>query len=229
MQIVDACTPEELEENETYYTVPLYTKPDTERQPLMDKQITEMTNEITETKQQALRNKYPKLFPYPCEISCDDGWFNILESICFLINERVTRSRNIRARDLQFNRALVRGIRGDTKGLLWYYAGNDPVQTWHTKEIDRALAEQRFITEKTACPKVTVLQVKEKFGGLRFYYAGGDDYVYGVVNMAECQSVVTCEVCGNHGKRRSGGWVKTLCDTHAKESDYDLNNVEIDV
>jgi hypothetical protein len=42
MQIVDACTPEELEEGETYYTVPLYTKPDTERQPLTDKQITEI-------------------------------------------------------------------------------------------------------------------------------------------------------------------------------------------
>jgi hypothetical protein len=25
----------------------------------------------------------------------------------------------------------------------------------------------------------------------------------------------TCEVCGQPGKRREGGWIKTLCDEHA--------------
>ena len=55
-------------------------------------------------------------------------------------------------------------------------------------------------------------QVKEKFGGLRFYVDNCDDYVQGVVAMAESMSYRICEVCGNVGTRRGGGWIKTLCD-----------------
>jgi len=65
--------------------------------------------------------------------------------------------------------------------------------------------------------QVVVEQCKEKFGTLRFYYDGGDEYINGLVSMAESMSEVTCEVCGNPGKRRSGGWIKTLCDHHHEE------------
>jgi hypothetical protein len=44
--------------------------------------------------------------------------------------------------------------------------------------------------------QVVVAQVKEKFGGLRFYYDGGDEYVDGLVSMAEMWAERTCEVCG---------------------------------
>jgi hypothetical protein len=60
-------------------------------------------------------------------------------------------------------------------------------------------------------PQVTLDQVKEKFGTLRFYYTGGDDYIRGMVTMAEAMSGVTCEGCGNPGERHGGGWVRTLC------------------
>ena len=33
--------------------------------------------------------------------------------------------------------------------------------------------------------QVTLDQVKSKFGGLRFYYTGGDDYISGMVSLAE--------------------------------------------
>ena len=42
-------------------------------------------------------------------------------------------------------------------------------------------------------PQVTLDQVKEKFGTLRFYYSGGDDYISGLVSMAESMTGVTCE------------------------------------
>jgi len=64
-------------------------------------------------------------------------------------------------------------------------------------------------------------QVKEKYGTLRFYYYGGDDYIDGVVAMAEYLSGVTCETCGAPGKTRDGDWVRTLCDEHAKEQGYE--------
>jgi hypothetical protein len=60
-------------------------------------------------------------------------------------------------------------------------------------------------------PQVTLDQVKEKFGTLRFYYTGGDDYIRGLVSMAESMSAITCESCGNPGKQTHGGWIKTTC------------------
>ena len=60
--------------------------------------------------------------------------------------------------------------------------------------------------------QVTLDQVKEKFGTLRFYYSGGDDAIDGMVRMAESMTGVTCEECGNVGERRGGGWVHTYCE-----------------
>ena len=66
-------------------------------------------------------------------------------------------------------------------------------------------------------PQVTVDQVKEKFGTLRFYYTGGDDYIDGLVSMAESMSGITCEQCGNPGSTLGRGWLTTLCEKHAEE------------
>ena len=63
-------------------------------------------------------------------------------------------------------------------------------------------------------PQVTVTQIKEKFGGLRFYYDGGDDEISGMVTMAAAWASHACEECGSQGVLRHGGWLKTLCDTH---------------
>ena len=63
-------------------------------------------------------------------------------------------------------------------------------------------------------PQVTVTQIKEKFGGLRFYYDGGDEYISGLVTMAAGWASHACEECGSQGVLRHGGWLKTLCNTH---------------
>ena len=65
--------------------------------------------------------------------------------------------------------------------------------------------------------QVTVAQIKEKFGGLRFYYDGGDEQIRGMVSMAESWAARSCEECGAPGKSREGGWIKTLCDHHEAE------------
>jgi hypothetical protein len=61
-------------------------------------------------------------------------------------------------------------------------------------------------------------QVKEKYGGLRIYFSGGDNYVDGLVGMAEEYSYKVCEVCGNAGKPNKGGWITTLCENCRKET-----------
>ena len=67
--------------------------------------------------------------------------------------------------------------------------------------------------------QVVVAQIKEKFGGLRFYYDGGDDRVQGMVSMAESWADKSCEKCGAPGTSGGKGWIKTLCPTHRAEAD----------
>lgn len=76
---------------------------------------------------------------------------------------------------------------------------------------------QSHLDWKPEIPQVEAQQVKEKFGALRFYVQGGDDYTQGIIAMAEQMSGKVCEECGAPGESRSGGWVRTLCDTHEKE------------
>lgn len=55
-------------------------------------------------------------------------------------------------------------------------------------------------------------QVKEKFGGLRAYYCGGNDAVSKLIRDAENDSYNICESCGTRDNVTvEGGWVKALC------------------
>lgn len=80
-----------------------------------------------------------------------------------------------------------------------------------------------YMPRTAQVPQVVASQIKEKYGTLRFYYSGGDSYVSGVIAMAEYMSGMTCEVCGAPGKVLGGGWVRTLCKTHADEQGYDYS------
>lgn len=70
-------------------------------------------------------------------------------------------------------------------------------------------------------------QVKEKFGGLRWYYGLDAEqvserklanrYISEAVRKAEAESFLTCEICGTAGSVRPGFYrKKTLCDEHVK-------------
>lgn len=60
------------------------------------------------------------------------------------------------------------------------------------------------------------LQVKEKFGLLRWYVCNANDAIYKAIDDAEDESEKTCEECGAPGVLRKGSWLKTLCDGHSK-------------
>jgi hypothetical protein len=58
-----------------------------------------------------------------------------------------------------------------------------------------------------------VCQVKEKFGGLRFYINEGSDEIHDRITEAERQSYEICEITGKPGQLRNDiGWYTTLCD-----------------
>lgn len=60
-------------------------------------------------------------------------------------------------------------------------------------------------------------QIKEKYGGLRLYHYGGDDFIEGVIDLAERLSYSICERCGNKGKPNDSGWITTLCEGCRRE------------
>jgi hypothetical protein len=63
-----------------------------------------------------------------------------------------------------------------------------------------------------------ICQVKEKFGGLRFYIYEGSDEIHDRISKAENDSYQTCEVTGKPGQLRTDlGWIETLCDEEYKK------------
>jgi hypothetical protein len=61
-----------------------------------------------------------------------------------------------------------------------------------------------------------VLQVKEKFAGLRFYTNLHTDATSERIEAASLESFRTCEVCGQPGKQQEGAWIRTRCKEHAE-------------
>jgi hypothetical protein len=69
-------------------------------------------------------------------------------------------------------------------------------------------------------PQVVAEQVKEKFGGLRFYYHGGDEKIDGMVWLAGTMSYKICEKCGStENIGETVGWISVLCETCANHPD----------
>jgi hypothetical protein len=59
-----------------------------------------------------------------------------------------------------------------------------------------------------------VLEVKEKFGGLRFYLNYQNDLISTLIEVSQFESLHTCGVCGQPGQRRGDSWIQTLSDEH---------------
>lgn len=64
-----------------------------------------------------------------------------------------------------------------------------------------------------------ICQVKEKFGGLRFYTNAAPKEVFDVISRYEKLSLETCETCGNPGTMHKSerGWLFTSCDICANK------------
>jgi hypothetical protein len=65
---------------------------------------------------------------------------------------------------------------------------------------------------------VHIVQVKEKWGTLRFYTSGSPTWYDDLIDLYERESGSICEVCGDNGNQRDDlGWIRTLCDMHYLE------------
>ena len=161
---------------------------------------------------EALCAKYPLIFrdrhaPMQVTAMCwgigvGDGWYNIIDVLCgHLYNEYWSaKSRYEYIKDK---------LDQPTYG---FKPDGDPVGKIITQEL---IDEVKVRMEEEAAKVPVAVQVKEKFGGLRFYVQAATDKHYNYISFAESMSCRTCEVCGAPGKRYTDGWHTTLCDIHA--------------
>lgn len=147
-----------------------------------------------------------------------DGWYGILDALCRKIQRHIDWQEEQRKSAIEYNEALKSARQGNTTKLYDYYRKIFSDESYISKTIQRSLEQGERIVPPEI-PQVVAVQVKEKFGTLRFYYNGGDEYISGLVSMAEWASSVTCETCGERGKLRGSGWVYTACDEHANPND----------
>ncbi len=97
----------------------------------------------------------------------------------------------------------------------------------HTIDWNNATGEfSKYSPKEDLIEQVIASQIKEKFGGLRFYYDGGYKSeallgdILGMVAMAEAISLKVCETCGSPGKlKKLNGWYKTCCDSCEKNDE----------
>jgi len=97
--------------------------------------------------------------------------------------------------------------------------------------FDLLLSLSETITQQDV--SMEVHQVKEKYGGLRFYHGGiksdneSDAYIVsGAIRHAENMSYHVCEECGDTGEIRTNGWYRTLCDNCWTEENARRRNTE---
>lgn len=66
--------------------------------------------------------------------------------------------------------------------------------------------------KESKIPTPKVVQIKEKFGELRFYCDGTDEMTDQFIMAAMEKSAETCERCGAPGYIRGNGWLRCECD-----------------
>lgn len=116
------------------------------------------------------------------------GWFNIIDTLCGCIYDPVAHAKSRL-------KAATDYPRDDNGAYL-------------------AITEAACKLEIENLP--VIVQIKEKFGGLRFYTNCSNDRVDTLIRFAEKMSHCTCEECGNPGELDNAGWMKTYCKEHRR-------------
>jgi hypothetical protein len=151
---------------------------------------------MTPELERRLQDTYPLLFcrrKHRVPLGVGDGWYQLIDTLCALIYWPYNRAQQ------DYNQLQ------EDKG--------DKAVAVSPDEVERARV--RVQVEADAVPEA--VQVKEKFGTLRFHVDGDSAAVGHYVEFAELHSSRVCEQCGCPGTLREDGWLRTLCDEHDAE------------
>ena len=132
---------------------------------------------------------------------------------------------------------ILENFRGDPSQTCMAW-GVDVEDGWY-KLLDNCMEKLQYFCDICSSHgndvRVVADQIKEKFGGLRFYISvyGANEIEYGIINdivyEAERKAANTCEVTGEMGCLcKRGGWLKTLCRKEARKLGYVACNEEVE-
>lgn len=89
---------------------------------------------------------------------------------------------------------------------------------WHPVIMELTAKIEAYNADKSGDDVIECHQIKEKFGGLRYYVSWGSEEVERWITEAERKTRDMCEFCGAVPVRATkSGWVKRLCEPHAVE------------
>jgi hypothetical protein len=129
-----------------------------------------------------------------------DGWFNIINTLCGIMCSEWLYAKE------QYDHLK------DRVGKQKY--DFDLNHSYNTIVTEQDVAEAKEKMDKEAEKIPVVVQVKEKYGGLRFYVNAATEEQWAYIAFAEAMSYHTCEICGDKGKASRGGWIQTRCKEH---------------
>lgn len=86
--------------------------------------------------------------------------------------------------------------------------------------LSAQLSELDPVDEGDGAHPIRAVQVKEKYGTLRFYVGVTTNEATALIDFAEALSARICETCGNRGRRYGTAWLKTLCASCARQQGY---------
>jgi hypothetical protein len=135
---------------------------------------------------------------------CGDGWFALIDTLCASLMTTVKQARDdYRSRQTAREKIDTGHITAADKGFAW------SVEYASDASLAKAKAEQEY--QEANIP--VAVQVKEKFGGLRFYVNGGTETHQTMIYFAETMSYRICEECGTTKDTKCwrDGWHRTLC------------------
>jgi hypothetical protein len=158
---------------------------------------------------------------------CGDGWFTLLDQLMGNIQNHIDWKIKQRAWAMEYNEMATQAKAGNFE--LFEKSMATVTNPEYKEKRLKEIVEGEFRVLPEVVWQVTLDQVKEKFGTLRFYYTGGDEYISGLVSMAESMSGVICEGCGNPAKTSDvdpekgiTGWIRTECKPCADKRAEDL-------
>ena len=155
-----------------------------------------------------LENQGSIIVPMQFGFECGNGWYMILDELMAGIKNHIWNENRNRKNRPKYK--FIRWLDKQRYRLPWKRKKLKDFIFWFVNKFPRGIAPMA---------NIQVTQIKEKFGGLNFYYYGGDDYIYGLVHFAESLSYKICENCGttmNVGHTQ--GWVYTVCTKCLKKS-----------
>lgn len=97
--------------------------------------------------------------------------------------------------------------------LGWYKLVHDlsvKIEDVLDKYAQEALAIEG---EEDKLVEMFAVQVKEKYGTLRFYMSSETEEIGALIRAAELLSMSTCEICGDLDSLRRDGYLSVRCDS----------------